>query len=89
MQKHEWIVEVCADLLSYAKDHKLKGLEAQLQVALKAAQHDVLLAAVDAFNDTASDYAILGTDLAARARTFPAPRDPMQPNEHTAATLDG
>ena len=71
MQRQDWIVEVCADLLNYAKNHRMQHLEKDLRRALVSAQHDVLLAAVDAVHDNSHrDYAVLGsTNRAVVART--------------------
>ncbi len=72
MPKHDWIVEVCADLLNYAKNHQMQHLEKDLRRALVSAQHDMLLASVDAVHDNDhGDYAVLGsshTDFVTRPR---------------------
>jgi len=64
MQEHDWIIEVCEDLKSYAKKHNLADLEAQLNTALTAAHHDVLLARVDAIHHATRDSAVLDARIA-------------------------
>ena len=63
MKQHDWIIEVCEDLKSYAKEHNLAHLEAQLNTALTAARHDVLLARVDAVHHETSNCAVLGAHI--------------------------
>lgn len=57
MYEHEWIIEVCEDLRAYAKKHNLDHLEVKLNNALIAAQHETLLARVDALHKATEDCA--------------------------------
>lgn len=63
MQKHDWIIEVCVDLRNYAIEHNLVHLETHLNTAVIAAQHDVLLAGVDAVHHATRDCSALGAHI--------------------------
>lgn len=63
MQKHDWIIEVCEDLKNYAKKHNLAHLETQLNTALTAAKHEVLLADLDISHHRARDCSVLGVGV--------------------------
>lgn len=55
MHEHDWIIEVCEDLRAYARKHNLDHLEAKLNTALTAAQHEALLAQMDAQHQATED----------------------------------
>lgn len=63
MQKHNWIIEVCEDLKSYAKKHNLAHLETQLNTALTAAKHEVLLADLDIAHHRVRDCSVIGAGI--------------------------
>ena len=63
MHKHDWIIEVCQDLKTYARKQKLTHLEDQLNTALNAARHEILLSDVDEAHHFARDCAVLGSAI--------------------------
>ncbi|WP_299146637.1 hypothetical protein [uncultured Tateyamaria sp.] len=63
MYEHDWIIEVCEDLRAYARKHNLAHLEAKLNTALTAAQHEALLARVDAQHQASKECAMYGARI--------------------------
>ena len=60
MQRHSWLIEVCQDLM----DNELEHLEDQLQRAIGAAKHDLLLAALDISQERMSNVIVLEPSIA-------------------------
>ncbi len=63
MQSHDWILEVCEDLVAYAKKHELHHLECTLGRAVASVKHDLLLATINADHDKGGTFAIIGTAM--------------------------
>ncbi|WP_415400790.1 hypothetical protein [Tateyamaria sp. SN3-11] len=64
MQRHNWLIEVCQDLKDYAMHNDLEHLEDQLQRAIGAAKHDLLLAALDISQERTSNVIVLEPSIA-------------------------
>lgn len=63
MQDHNWLLEVCQDLIDYAMNNEMHHLEDQLQSAVVAAQHDILLAALDTHQERTNNVVILAHNI--------------------------
>ncbi|WP_299751750.1 hypothetical protein [uncultured Tateyamaria sp.] len=68
MQKHDWLIEVCDELIQYAMNNRLQHFEDQLQRAIIAAKHDMLLAALGTSYDGEDNVVVLKPALTVHQR---------------------